>query len=170
VGGERVIAEAILHERSHLHVHRLLNVVKLHTLDHGEQFYSPWRSDPRPLNGLLHGLHVLARLCDFFHAALESRIYSDDADVRGHFEERLSWCQVAASVGLLQVPLGALTTEGRILVTDVRRAAEFDGRDPNAMTVESVLAHVELWRNQHEELSAQVKVPQWLRRSLLGRP
>jgi hypothetical protein len=170
VRGELVIAEAILHEHSHLHVHRLLNVVKLHTLDDGEQFYSPWRSDPRPLNGLLHGLHVLARLCDFLHAALKSPSYADHTDVRGHFEQRLSWCQVSASVGLLQVPLGALTTEGRILVTDVRRAAELDGRDPDAMTVDSVLAHVELWRSQHEELSAQVEVPQWLHRSLAGRP
>lgn len=70
-----LIAEQLAHESSHLLLFALQRVDPL--LDarvHGEGwderlFYSPWRDDLRPLNGLLHGAVVFTRAA-FVHARL----------------------------------------------------------------------------------------------------
>jgi len=73
VGDPVTLAAGILHEFQHGKLNALLDLVPLHEAD-SEQYYAPWRQDPRPLSGLLHGAYAYLGVCDFWRvqAALSS--------------------------------------------------------------------------------------------------
>jgi len=86
-----ILAEMIVHEMSH----NLLFTVQdmdplLDPASHGEgwlpeAYYSPWRDDPRPLNGILHAVFVFSRVANFWLALIgtvESRSLQDLAKRR----------------------------------------------------------------------------------------
>jgi len=56
-----VLAESLTHESSHFWLHCLEEIGALsdHTWDQ-EVWVSAWRDDPRPIGGVLHGLHVFS--------------------------------------------------------------------------------------------------------------
>ncbi len=84
-----------------------------------ESFYSPWRDDPRPLHGVLHGVYVHVPVCDYW-----ARVFADpgapEAD-RAFAVERLLRLprQMALSVALLERH-GQLTAQGRRLLVSLR--------------------------------------------------
>lgn len=65
------VGDAVCHEGSHT---RLALFFKLDPLikDDGRAVHpSPWRSDPRPLKGVLNGVHAFLNLCIFYKRVLE---------------------------------------------------------------------------------------------------
>jgi len=78
------MADRMVHE---LHHDRLFCIEEFHALleegleDSPEamRFYSPWRSDPRPLRGILHGLYVFIAVGRFWLSVLRGRA-SPEAD------------------------------------------------------------------------------------------
>jgi len=65
------LAVGLLHEFQHCKLNAVLDLIKLHRPD-ARRYYAPWRQDPRPLSGLLHGAYAHIGVCDFWrvHAAL----------------------------------------------------------------------------------------------------
>ena len=63
------LAECWLHEAMHQYLYQLEFLSPLLTSDSPktEEFYSPWRTDPRPLSGVLHGAFVFAEVASFYH-------------------------------------------------------------------------------------------------------
>ncbi|QQQ74374.1 hypothetical protein IOD16_24715 [Saccharothrix sp. 6-C] len=59
--------EALVHELQHSKVNALLDLVDLHTSDGAAAHYAPWRDDPRPLDGLLHGIYAFVSVVEFWH-------------------------------------------------------------------------------------------------------
>ena len=62
--GDLRLAEAIVHEAMHLNLsffERRTNVI-----GENRQLFSPWRLEPRPAAGVLHGIYVFASLLLFF--------------------------------------------------------------------------------------------------------
>ena len=55
----------LLHEYQHSKLNALLHLVDLHDGDDA-RYYSPWRDDPRPLDGLLHGAYAYLAVADFW--------------------------------------------------------------------------------------------------------
>lgn len=95
-----VLCEMLVHEVSHSHLFVLQDLDPL--LDpryHGEGWepevlYSPWRDDPRPLNGLLHAAFVFARVARFW-----LRVAGDGTtDDRGVALRRLAVLQLQLGV------------------------------------------------------------------------
>ncbi|MDP3220369.1 MAG: HEXXH motif-containing putative peptide modification protein [Deltaproteobacteria bacterium] len=84
-----VLCEMLVHEVSHSHLFVVQDIDPL--LDprhHGsgwmpEALYSPWRDDPRPLNGLLHAAFVFARVARFW-----MRIYACGIDADRELAQR----------------------------------------------------------------------------------
>lgn len=72
-----VMADRIIHE---FHHHRLFSIEDgdpLLELSNGPgqrltRYYSPWRDDPRPIRGLLHGLYVFIAVGRFWQAVYEA--------------------------------------------------------------------------------------------------
>lgn len=52
------LAAALVHEFHHIRLGGLLHLVRLHDDDRTERLYVPWREDPRPLGGVVHGIYA----------------------------------------------------------------------------------------------------------------
>lgn len=64
------VAEAILHETMHLKLTLIESVAPIVEAGSTATYYSPWRDEPRPLRGVLHGMFVFRAVLDFYAARL----------------------------------------------------------------------------------------------------
>ncbi len=60
------IAEGVLHEAMHLKLSLLEDVTQLVKPYSGNLYFSPWRDERRPAQGVLHGLFVFKAIIDFY--------------------------------------------------------------------------------------------------------
>jgi HEXXH motif-containing protein len=62
----RALAVAVVHEFQHAKLGALLDLITLHDGGPEARYYAPWRDDPRPLGGLLHGAYAFMGVTDFW--------------------------------------------------------------------------------------------------------
>jgi hypothetical protein len=73
-----LVAEMIMHENSHQRLFRLQDIDPLiDSVKHGSgwdlcEIYSPWRDDPRPVNGVFHGFVVFSEVSKFWFDLIQS--------------------------------------------------------------------------------------------------
>ncbi|HEX9337910.1 MAG TPA: HEXXH motif-containing putative peptide modification protein, partial [Pseudonocardiaceae bacterium] len=63
---ERVAAVTLIHECQHSKLTGLLDLLPLVATDTEDRFYAPWRGDPRPAIGLLHGIYAHLGITGFW--------------------------------------------------------------------------------------------------------
>lgn len=80
-GGESAteFAEALVHELQHSKLNAVLGLVKLTDGDLTRRYLAPWRDDPRPLTGVLHGLYAFTCGVEFWLTEAASTGENDDA-------------------------------------------------------------------------------------------
>ncbi|MFE0513410.1 aKG-HExxH-type peptide beta-hydroxylase [Streptomyces sp. NPDC058964] len=114
-------AAMLVHELQHTKLGALGDMVTLHQSGSEARYFAPWRPDPRPYDGLLHGAYAHLALADFF----QRRALAGDG---AHTES--AWAQHAryrAQVGaVLPALVGSpqLTVEGRRFVDQMVVAHE----------------------------------------------
>ncbi len=65
------LAETLVHESQHAKLSALLDLVELYDVtDRRRIHYAPWRSDPRPLGGLLQGVYAFLAVAEFWRVQL----------------------------------------------------------------------------------------------------
>ncbi|MER6105454.1 HEXXH motif-containing putative peptide modification protein [Streptomyces sp. NPDC001832] len=110
-------ASTLVHELQHTKLAALGSLVPLHHEDATPRHFAPWRSDPRPFDGLLQGAYSHIALADYWQ---RFALGTQRVTHRG-----LAWAEHARcreQVGaVLPVLAGsaALTREGRILVDEM---------------------------------------------------
>ncbi|UOZ07548.1 HEXXH motif domain-containing protein [Amycolatopsis sp. WQ 127309] len=62
------LAAALVHEFQHIRLGGLLQIAALHSSDRAERLYAPWRDDPRPLGGVIHGIYAFFAVTEFYRA------------------------------------------------------------------------------------------------------
>jgi HEXXH motif-containing protein len=67
------VVEAIVHEVAHLRLNHAAQASPLTADRRTPVCYSPWRDDPRPSEGLLHGTYAFTLVQAFWRLALEAR-------------------------------------------------------------------------------------------------
>ncbi|MGW3958589.1 HEXXH motif domain-containing protein [Amycolatopsis sp. NPDC005003] len=67
------LAAALVHEFQHVRLGALLQLARLHDDDRTERLYAPWREDPRPLGGLVHGIYAFFGVSAFWRALYRAR-------------------------------------------------------------------------------------------------
>ena len=60
-----VLASVLVHECQHTKLNAVLDLIPLSRSDQA-RYYAPWREDPRPLGGLLHGAYAYLGVSDFW--------------------------------------------------------------------------------------------------------
>jgi len=80
------VAEAIVHEAMHLNLTFLERQKPL--ISSAKKLYSPWRDEPRPISGVVHGLYVFACIHRFFEYLLVKTLL--DCGSSEHIKRRLS--------------------------------------------------------------------------------
>jgi HEXXH motif-containing protein len=61
------MAETLLHELQHSKLNALLDLVPLQQPGTDRLCYAPWRRDPRPLSGLLHGIYAFVGVTEYWY-------------------------------------------------------------------------------------------------------
>jgi HEXXH motif-containing protein len=149
------LAEAIIHEFGHNELFLLQQFAEVIDSRPDELFYSPWRTDPRPLIGLYHAIYVFTTVLQFYAAA--ERI------------EQLSslkhWCRSRQvqlyhqlSLAVAQVPLGRVAPLGKELLDVTHRELERESKQvgPFDDVPASQRAHLSEWCERHPDLGRRV--------------
>ncbi|MET7424605.1 HEXXH motif domain-containing protein [Dactylosporangium sp. NPDC005555] len=105
------VAVTLVHEAQHSALNGLHDLTTLFHPDTGARYCSPWRDDPRPLAGLLHGVYAFLAVAEFWRARHERL-----GDPAAGFEFARVEAQVLAAHRVLTQAPG-LTPSGARVVT-----------------------------------------------------
>ena len=157
------LAEAMVHELGHTELGHTVRGRPLlrdeQALALGDECYSPWRPDPRPLIGLLHALYVFCEVASFLEGLLAVR---ELEDVHAWVVQRRTLSLLRVWVGLAQVPREALAPFGVALV---ERISELVGRHAQVLRDAApelraaIDRHLAQWCGDHPGLRAVA--PRW---------
>ncbi|GGU86596.1 HEXXH motif domain-containing protein [Lentzea flava] len=90
------LAEAMVHEIQHSKLNALMDLLSLHREGGTAWVYAPWRSDPRPLCGLLHGIYAFTSVAEFWY--VQRDLVPPAQSRRGHFTFAHRCRQVRAAI------------------------------------------------------------------------
>ena len=145
------LASVLIHEFAHSKLNGVSNLVTLDVEDRRAAFYAPWRDDPRPLHGLLHGAFSFLAVTDFWQ-----RERHDDPARNLEFATRRG--QVGSALEAIAAS-GLLTDAGELFVREMRAVADtWTDREvdhPVQEIADRVLTdHRATWRIRHLRPSA----------------
>ncbi|MEV0296186.1 HEXXH motif domain-containing protein [Nocardia sp. NPDC050710] len=111
-------ALTLLHEIQHTKFNLLSDQVELFIPDTACRFYAPWRDDPRPIFGLLHGIYAFFGVVDFWRVHRTSNCHGS---LQAHADFELWRTQL--SVATVQAAdSGLLTDAGHRLLRGLETA------------------------------------------------
>ncbi|GIF63850.1 HEXXH motif domain-containing protein [Asanoa ishikariensis] len=141
---EEKFATTLVHELFHSMLNAVLELIPLHRASGNELLYSPWRDDPRPLVGILHGAYSFMGVGDFWRRRQEN---GDDRESRFEFLRTRGEVEVALHT-LTQSDL--LTDEGvrfvRAMSAKVASWPNPDLPDDATSAADDVTDHWLRWR------------------------
>ncbi|UBU14966.1 HEXXH motif domain-containing protein [Nonomuraea gerenzanensis] len=148
----RTLASALAHEVQHAKLTVLLYLVDLIKPDPEARYYAPWRRDPRPLSGLLHGTYAHLGVADFWR---RQRQIDDSPMAHAEFAR---WREAAAKTARVIYESTALTPIGRRFVDGMlRRLHTFAEEEVPLSAVE--LARAAAARHQRDFDAASTRRP-----------
>jgi HEXXH motif-containing protein len=153
------IAEALVHEFHHNELYTVQESIDLHRATAGELFYSPWRPDPRPLDGLLHALYVFTGVAGFIR---RGEALPALADVREQMRGRRAHVVSQLQVGLMQVPREVLTEDGASMIDSIAVEVEGHARELglDGGLPDQTRHHLDTWRTENPGLAARIVLPE----------
>jgi HEXXH motif-containing protein len=120
-------AATMVHEVQHLKLSALLDLVALLLPDDGKRYYAPWRTDPRPLSGLLQGAYAFMGVSGFWWRQRQGT----DGTIRQRAEAEFArWRTGAAQVAATLRSSGRLTAAGRDFVGEMTQVLDSWQREP----------------------------------------
>jgi hypothetical protein len=109
------VAESILHEAMHLKLTLIEEITPMVKSTTAGLYFSPWREEKRPAQGVLHGLFVFSAIHDFYLQMLAK--FSDLKDVNSYLIFRIEDIEKELK-SLDDFPNASdLTPEGKMLAT-----------------------------------------------------
>jgi HEXXH motif-containing protein len=113
------LAETLIHELQHSKLNALLDLAPLGNKQAGGLYHAPWRADPRPLNGLLHGIYAFTSVAEFWsrQRRLVDTVARRDANLQAAFR----WHQVNEALRSIDGERDLTALGQRFLAATVRR-------------------------------------------------
>ncbi len=142
------MAETLVHEHQHSKLNALAHLVDLTDADATGVYYAPWRNDPRPASGMLHGLYAFIAVAEFWLARHDE---TDQHTAMRGFELAYRRQQLRWALDSLAAPADGLTDLGTALVGGIRDRLAMCEREPVAAELAAVaqrliLDHYAGWR------------------------
>jgi len=132
-GTAEELAATLIHEFQHSKLNAMMDVVRLYEPCTPERYFAPWRADPRPIGGLLHGAYAFAAVGEFWDAirtvpAMERQATIHAARFRGEVVRALRELRGAPALtttgrGFVAGLAAGITDRGRPIPADVARRA-----------------------------------------------
>lgn len=150
-------AEAMVHEMQHSKLNALMAMVRLAEGDHERRYLAPWRDDPRPLVGLIHGVYAFTCGVEFWLA--QSSVVSEIEARTIDFDMAYRRLQVRRALRTVTA-CGLLTTAGEALVDAISARLTECERVPVSPALSTTVAmivddHQALWRLRHTRPDAR---------------
>jgi HEXXH motif-containing protein len=147
-----LLAAGLTHELQHAKLAALGELTPLHTADDTPRHWAPWRPDPRPFDGLLHGAYAHLALAAFWQRLALASADPSERDYAWAAHARC-WTQVREVLPLLR-ETRHLTEAGRQFVRAMAgRHRQLSEPAPPPGHLVRAAAYVEtartLWRRQH---------------------
>jgi HEXXH motif-containing protein len=145
------LSVGLVHEFQHSKLAALMDMFDLVGPDSGRRFYAPWRPDPRPLSGLLHGAYSFLGITAFWRA--QRNVATGTKARLAHFEFA-HWREQTAAAIRTVANSGELTELGqRFLAGMASRLEEWQTDSvPQDLLAAARLAsndHYGTWRLRH---------------------
>lgn len=145
------LAEALVHEFHHNELNVLLQTESIIEPVEGELYYSPWRDDPRPLQGLFHAVYVFSGVIAFLRAVEKA---PDLASHRDEVQARRWQIWHQLRVGLAQIPASRLGPVGEQIIAETSQRIEAQRDDFAAAEPPASLGqHLRLWAERNPDLA-----------------
>ena len=154
------LCEAIVHEYHHYELYILTATRDVFGEPTDRLFYSPWRTDARPLSGLFHALHVFTAVADFYSRAIKLNLPELEAFQRDIQYRRELLCH-QLTIGLAQVPRADLPPLGQKIYDYMEQhlAAQKAELEPALKTQpRQIVTHFDDWSALHPKLVPEVKL------------
>ncbi|WP_119727838.1 HEXXH motif domain-containing protein [Thermomonospora amylolytica] len=150
-GEDLLLAESLVHEFQHIKLYALMDLFPLHGGDRDERFYAPWREDPRPLGGLIHGAYAFLGVTDFWRRQAE--VAGDEGAAFAEYLFALWREETGRAIGAIEGS-GRLTEVGRRFVGGMRAASRrltaVPAADlPRRLAEDTAADHAFRWRLRH---------------------
>jgi hypothetical protein len=142
------LAEMLVHEFHHSVLFAVGDLAELHAADPDAVYFSPWRYDPRPIHGLLHGAYAFLGVTDYWEAQRGVLVGGERAVADFEFAR---WRRQILSVAQELLESGELTAAGTVLVRGMAATAERwcdlpVGDEPRRLADRTVVDHWIRWR------------------------
>jgi hypothetical protein len=155
------LAETLVHELQHSKLNAVLDLVRLEE-DPARLCYAPWRKDPRPLPGLLHGIYAFMSVTEFWHRQRRTAWGGRRADLKFRYH----WEQVRAALRVVDAMPGLTEFGLRFVQVVQERLSACDAEDVPGELAEIVAlllaVHRFTWRLRHLAPPAD-HVAEWTR-------
>lgn len=150
-GDALLLAESLVHEFQHVKLCAVMDMFALHTADDSRCFYAPWREDPRPLGGLIHGAYAYLGVTDFW--GRQQQVANGDEAAYAKYLLALWREETWRTLGVIERS-GRLTETGERFIAGMRAALEpwMDvplPADSCAMAADTAADHALMWRLRH---------------------
>ena len=147
-GDPAVLALLLMHEFQHVKLGAVLDVLDLHDAADGDEYYAPWRDDPRPLEGLLQGSYAHLAVTDYWRIRRLATGSEATAAAFARWRE-----QTMEAIGTLAAS-AALTEVGRRFVDGMRATAVGWLTEPvpegaRRLAERETIAHRRAWLTAH---------------------
>ncbi|MFF2554409.1 HEXXH motif domain-containing protein [Nocardia sp. NPDC058058] len=141
------LAVTLIHEIQHTKFTLLTDQVILHDSNQECHLYAPWRQDPRPIAGLMHGIYAFFGIADFWRVHRKSPCHRS---LRADSEFERWRIQVEAAIAVA-LESGLLTPEGtRFLCTLTGSIRKWDSEEVSIEAKQDAQivsnAHRAFWR------------------------
>jgi uncharacterized protein len=148
-----LLALLLVHEFQHVKLGALLDIAELYDVTDSEpRHYAPWRTDPRPLEGLLQGTYAHIAVVDFWRVRREQVTGAEREAARTQFAR---WRMDTVEAVELLLKSGSLTALGQQLAEAMGRTLEgwqAERVDPSALN--AARRSADEHRNAYEERRA----------------
>ncbi|MCF3963782.1 aKG-HExxH-type peptide beta-hydroxylase, partial [Streptomyces fuscigenes] len=122
------LAATLVHELQHAKLSALAALVRLHGEGPEEAYFAPWRTDPRPFDGLLQGAYSHLALAEYWQGHALAARTTAQRDFAWTEHARCAE-QVAAVLPVLAASR-TLTPQGRVLVDEMRATCDGLAKEP----------------------------------------
>lgn len=143
------LAGALVHEFHHIRLGGVQHLAALHVDDPRERLYVPWRDDPRPIGGALHGIYAFFGVTAFWRAL----VAAEPDHALAAFEFALWRAAVHRTLSAVRED-ESLTPAGRRLLDGIAAESvtwqeEPVAAEPGVWATAAAVDHYATWRLRH---------------------
>lgn len=143
------VAECIVHEYSHCELHRIQDTTLITRAENNSlKYYSPWRTDPRPLLGLIHAIYISREVIEFYTSFINN--INNTPEEISSVKNKVNIIVHQILIAIKQIKEDELTEFSKFLVNeilnyigDISRALNISYND----TPIEVITHKEIWKS-----------------------